>query len=153
MPQPMTLAETIDMRAERNWLEWLSGRPAFWVSMAALVAFVTLSFASEVFATQQQLGEPRLVDLDGDVVQLGRGGHQLRGGLAHAGPDLQQHGRGTAEPRVEVQRPLGQRLHVVAHLLPVRVPGTLLSHGHALAALDEADDGTGELRPGHDRTA
>ncbi len=55
MPQSSTLAESIDLRAHRNWLEWLTSRQTFWVSMAALVAFVVLSFASEVFATQQNL--------------------------------------------------------------------------------------------------
>jgi ribose transport system permease protein len=34
---------------------WLVSQQTFWVSMAALVAFVVLSFASDVFATQQNL--------------------------------------------------------------------------------------------------
>lgn len=55
MPQSSTLAESIDLRPHRNWIEWLAGRQTFWVSLAALLAFVVLSFASEVFATQQNL--------------------------------------------------------------------------------------------------
>lgn len=55
MHQQSPLAQAIEARAHRNWLEWLASRPTFWVSMAALLAFVTLSFASDVFATQQNL--------------------------------------------------------------------------------------------------
>lgn len=55
MPQSSTLADAIDLRPHRSWIEWLASRQTFWVSMAALLAFVVLSFASEVFATQQNL--------------------------------------------------------------------------------------------------
>lgn len=55
MHPPSSLTQAIEARAHRNWLDWLAGRPTFWVSMAALVAFVTLSLASDVFATQQNL--------------------------------------------------------------------------------------------------
>src|SRR4249919_3580114 len=39
----------------RSWTSWLVGQQTFWVSVAAVVAFVVLSFASDVFATQQNL--------------------------------------------------------------------------------------------------
>lgn len=55
MQQATALAQAIEARAHRNWLEWLVSRHTFWVSMAALLAFVVLSFASDVFATQQNL--------------------------------------------------------------------------------------------------
>jgi ribose transport system permease protein len=55
MTQPLTLAESIDLRSHRNWFEWLASRQTFWVSMAALLTFVVLSFASDVFATRQNL--------------------------------------------------------------------------------------------------
>ena len=50
-----SLEETIAQREHHNWLAWLSSQQTFWVSLAALAAFVVLSFASEVFATQQNL--------------------------------------------------------------------------------------------------
>ncbi|MEO8525591.1 MAG: ABC transporter permease [Caldimonas sp.] len=50
-----SLEESIDRRTHRNWLSWMVGQQTFWVSMAAVVAFVVLSFASDVFATQQNL--------------------------------------------------------------------------------------------------
>ena len=55
MDQSSPLTQAIEARAHRNWLEWLTGRQTFWVSMAALVAFVSLSLMSDVFATQQNL--------------------------------------------------------------------------------------------------
>jgi len=55
MPQPSTLTQAIEARAHHTWLHWLASRPTFWVSMAALIAFVTLSVVSDVFATQQNL--------------------------------------------------------------------------------------------------
>jgi len=51
----LSLEETIDRRVHRTWLDWLVSQQTFWVSVAALVAFVVLSFTSEVFATQQNL--------------------------------------------------------------------------------------------------
>ena len=50
-----TLEETIARREHRHWLGWLAGQQTFWVSVAAVVAFVVLSLASDVFATQQNL--------------------------------------------------------------------------------------------------
>src|SRR5512134_556920 len=49
------LDEAIDSRVHGHWLAWLVSQQTFWVSMAALIAFVTLSLASDVFATQQNL--------------------------------------------------------------------------------------------------
>jgi ribose transport system permease protein len=51
----MSLEQSIDRRVHRNWLSWVTGQQTFWVSMAALVAFIILSFTSDVFATQQNL--------------------------------------------------------------------------------------------------
>jgi ribose transport system permease protein len=51
----LSLDESIDARVHRNWLSWLVSQQTFWVSVAAVVAFVALSFASDVFATQQNL--------------------------------------------------------------------------------------------------
>jgi ribose transport system permease protein len=51
----VTLEQTIATRVHRNWLSWLISQQTFWVSMAALLAFVVLSFSSDVFATQQNL--------------------------------------------------------------------------------------------------
>jgi ribose transport system permease protein len=50
-----SLAQSIDQRVHRHWGSWLVGQQTFWVSMAALIAFVVLSVASDVFATQQNL--------------------------------------------------------------------------------------------------
>ena len=49
------LEEAIDKPAHASRLAWLASRQTFWVSMAAVAAFVILSFASDVFATQQNL--------------------------------------------------------------------------------------------------
>jgi ribose transport system permease protein len=46
---------SIDASVHRNWLSRLASQQTFWVSAAAVVAFVVLSFASDVFATQQNL--------------------------------------------------------------------------------------------------
>jgi len=54
-PRFASLEETIAAREHRSWFAWLTSKQTFWVSMAALVAFVVLSFASDVFATQQNL--------------------------------------------------------------------------------------------------
>jgi ribose transport system permease protein len=51
----LTLEESIDRRVHGSWLAWLTSQQTFWVSVAAVVAFVVLSFASDVFATQQNL--------------------------------------------------------------------------------------------------
>ena len=50
-----SLEQSIDKRVHRHWLSWIVGQQTFWVSMAALLAFVGLSVASDVFATQQNL--------------------------------------------------------------------------------------------------
>ncbi|MBX3604868.1 MAG: ABC transporter permease [Piscinibacter sp.] len=50
-----SLAQAIAARSYRGVLARLTGQQTFWVSMAALVAFVGLSLASDVFATQQNL--------------------------------------------------------------------------------------------------
>jgi ribose transport system permease protein len=50
-----SLEESIARQAHRNWLSWLISQQTFWVSVAAVLAFVVLSFASDVFATQQNL--------------------------------------------------------------------------------------------------
>jgi ribose transport system permease protein len=49
------LEQSIARRAHRGWLAWLVSQQTFWVSVAALVAFVVLTLASDVFATQQNL--------------------------------------------------------------------------------------------------
>lgn len=49
------LGAPIAAREHRTWLAWLASQQTFWVSVAALVAFVALSLASDVFATQQNL--------------------------------------------------------------------------------------------------
>ncbi|HEX6722116.1 MAG TPA: ABC transporter permease [Burkholderiaceae bacterium] len=49
------LEQSIARQAHRTWLSWLVSQQTFWVSMAALVAFVVLALASDVFATQQNL--------------------------------------------------------------------------------------------------
>ncbi|HUG25578.1 ABC transporter permease [Piscinibacter sp.] len=50
-----SIEQAIDKPVHRRWLSWLVGQQTFWVSMAAVVAFVSLAFASDVFATQQNL--------------------------------------------------------------------------------------------------
>src|SRR6185295_2133502 len=50
-----SLEESIARRAHGNWLSWLVSQQTFWVSVAAVVAFVVLAFTSDVFATQQNL--------------------------------------------------------------------------------------------------
>jgi ribose transport system permease protein len=55
MDADASLDQVIGTRVHRSWFGWLVGQQTFWVSMAALIAFVTLSLASDVFATQQNL--------------------------------------------------------------------------------------------------
>jgi ribose transport system permease protein len=50
-----SLEESIDSRVHETWLAWLTSRQTFWVFAAAVVAFVAMSLASDVFATQQNL--------------------------------------------------------------------------------------------------
>lgn len=49
------LAQAIAGRTHRGLFAWLASQQTFWVSLAALIAFVALSLASDVFATQQNL--------------------------------------------------------------------------------------------------
>ncbi|MEJ8845936.1 ABC transporter permease [Variovorax rhizosphaerae] len=51
----ISLEETIDRRVHGTWFSWLVSQQTFWVSVAAVVAFVVLAFSSDVFATQQNL--------------------------------------------------------------------------------------------------
>ena len=51
----VTLEESIRKRTHDNPLSWLVSRQTFWVSCAAVVAFVALSLMSDAFATQQNL--------------------------------------------------------------------------------------------------
>jgi len=50
-----SLEETISGRVHGNWLAWVASQQVFWVSAAAVAAFVVLAFTSDVFATQQNL--------------------------------------------------------------------------------------------------
>jgi ribose transport system permease protein len=51
----VSLEESIAKQMHGNWLVWLVNQQSFWVSVAAVLAFIVLSFASDVFATQQNL--------------------------------------------------------------------------------------------------
>ena len=51
----MTLEESIHKQVHGNLLSWLVSRQTFWVSVAAVLAFVILSLSSNVFATQPNL--------------------------------------------------------------------------------------------------
>src|SRR5262245_39637491 len=51
----MTLEESIGRQTHESVLSWLLSRQTFWVSLAAVLAFLVLSVASDVFATQQNL--------------------------------------------------------------------------------------------------
>jgi len=51
----MSLEESIQKQVHGNLLSWLVSRQTFWVSVAAVLAFVILSLSSDVFATQQNL--------------------------------------------------------------------------------------------------
>ena len=51
----MNLEESISASVHRSGFGWLASQQTFWVSVAAVVAFVVLSLASDVFATQQNL--------------------------------------------------------------------------------------------------
>ena len=50
-----SLEETIARRVHGHWLARLASQQVFWVSVAAVAAFVVLALASDVFATQQNL--------------------------------------------------------------------------------------------------
>ena len=50
-----SLEESIDKREHASWLAWLTSHQTFWVSVAAIVAFIAMTLLSDVFATQQNL--------------------------------------------------------------------------------------------------
>jgi ribose transport system permease protein len=50
-----SLEQAIGKQVHHSWLAWLAGQQTFWVSIAAVIAFVALTLASDVFATQQNL--------------------------------------------------------------------------------------------------
>ena len=50
-----SLEDAIDRRVHRHWLAWLVSQQVFWVSVAAVTAFIVLALASDVFATKQNL--------------------------------------------------------------------------------------------------
>jgi ribose transport system permease protein len=52
---PTSLEESIGKSVHGGWLSWLVSRQGFWVSVAAVIAFIVLSMASDVFATQENL--------------------------------------------------------------------------------------------------
>lgn len=51
----VSLQDSIAGSVHRNLLAWVISRQVFWVSIAAAVAFIALSLASDVFATQDNL--------------------------------------------------------------------------------------------------
>jgi ribose transport system permease protein len=51
----LSIEESIAKREHHNWLAWLASQQTFWVSVAAVLAFVGMALASDVFATQQNL--------------------------------------------------------------------------------------------------
>jgi ribose transport system permease protein len=50
-----TLAATIGKSVHGSLLSWVISRQVFWVSVAAVIAFILLSLTSDVFATQENL--------------------------------------------------------------------------------------------------
>jgi len=54
-PADAGLKEAIAAATHGDWLRWAMSQQTFWVSVAALLAFVGLALASDVFATQQNL--------------------------------------------------------------------------------------------------
>ncbi|MEP6739150.1 MAG: ABC transporter permease [Caldimonas sp.] len=50
-----SLEESIDTSEHASWLAWLASQQTFWVTVAAIFAFVAMSVVSDVFATQQNL--------------------------------------------------------------------------------------------------
>ena len=49
------LDSAVHQQVHRSWISWLVSQQTFWVSVAAVLAFVGLTLASDVFATQQNL--------------------------------------------------------------------------------------------------
>ena len=54
-PATASLQEAIARRTHAHWGAWLASQQVFWVTAAAVLAFVVLAFTSDVFATQQNL--------------------------------------------------------------------------------------------------
>jgi ribose transport system permease protein len=52
---PSALEETIGKSVHGSFLSWLASRQGFWVSVAAVIAFVGMTLASDVFFTQDNL--------------------------------------------------------------------------------------------------
>lgn len=50
-----SLQQAIGGGVHGHWLAWLASQQTFWVSLAAVLAFVVLALSSDVFATQQNL--------------------------------------------------------------------------------------------------
>lgn len=50
-----SLQQAIGGGVHGHWFAWLASQQTFWVSLAAVVAFVVLALSSDVFATQQNL--------------------------------------------------------------------------------------------------
>lgn len=50
-----SLDQAIAGRTHGHWLAWVASQQTFWVTVAAVVAFVVLTLTSDVFATQQNL--------------------------------------------------------------------------------------------------
>jgi ribose transport system permease protein len=51
----LSLEESIAKQEHRGVWSWLASQQTFWVSVAAVIAFVVMALASDVFATQQNL--------------------------------------------------------------------------------------------------
>ena len=45
LPVDASLEQAIDKQAHRHWFSWMVGQQTFWVSMAAVLAFVGLTLA------------------------------------------------------------------------------------------------------------
>jgi ribose transport system permease protein len=50
-----TLEQSISQRTHKSTLSWLASRQVFWVCLAAILACVVLSLATETFATERNL--------------------------------------------------------------------------------------------------
>jgi ribose transport system permease protein len=50
-----TLKAAIGRRQHANWLRWMAGQQTFWIFLAAVIACVTLSLATDTFATERNL--------------------------------------------------------------------------------------------------
>jgi ribose transport system permease protein len=50
-----TLEQAIDRRVHGGWISWLVSRQTFWVFLAAVIACVALTLATDTFATERNL--------------------------------------------------------------------------------------------------